>query len=119
MGIELKDNYIYTLQFADDQAILAGDQEDMEYMVRKLVEEYNEWGLTVNLEKTKYLRIGGPPGFLDLENGHRISCCRDYVYLGVRFDESGTDIGEIEKRITSAKKNDRMSQQCAMDWGNN
>ena len=27
----------------------------MEYMARKLKEEYEKWGLAVNLEKTKYV----------------------------------------------------------------
>jgi hypothetical protein len=30
----------------------------MEYMVRKLKEEYEKWGLTINLEETKYVCIG-------------------------------------------------------------
>ena len=27
---------------------------DMEFMARKLKDEYEKWGLTMNLEKTKY-----------------------------------------------------------------
>jgi hypothetical protein len=45
--------YVYSLNFADDQ-ILAQDH-DMEYMARKLKEEYEKWGMTINLEKTKYV----------------------------------------------------------------
>jgi len=30
----------------------------MEYMARKLKEEYKKWGLTINLEKTKYVCTG-------------------------------------------------------------
>ena len=37
--------------FADDQVLLAQDHDDMEYMSRKLKEEYEKWGLAVNLEK--------------------------------------------------------------------
>jgi hypothetical protein len=29
----------------------------MEFMARKLKEEYEKWGLTINLEKTKYIYI--------------------------------------------------------------
>ena len=49
---------MYTLQFADDQVVLAGDKEDLEYMTRKLTETYEKWGLDMNLNKTKYLFIG-------------------------------------------------------------
>jgi C-terminal processing protease CtpA/Prc len=57
-------NYIYiqyiqySLNFADDQVLLAQDHDDMEYMARKLKEEYEKWGLAINLEKTKYVCIG-------------------------------------------------------------
>jgi hypothetical protein len=36
MGIPLENTRQYTIQFADDQAILAGGKEDFEYMTRKL-----------------------------------------------------------------------------------
>ena len=42
--------YVYSLNFADDQVLLAQDHHDMEYMARKLKEEYEKWGLAINLE---------------------------------------------------------------------
>jgi len=42
------------LSFADDQVILAQEYEDLEYMTRKLVEEY---GLSLNISKTKHMMI--------------------------------------------------------------
>ena len=45
--------YVYSLSFADDQVLLAQDSDDMECMAKKLKERYEEWGLTINLEKTK------------------------------------------------------------------
>ena len=47
------------LNFADDQVLIAQDHDDMEFMTRKLKGEYEKWGLTMNLEKTKYICIGG------------------------------------------------------------
>ena len=49
---------MYSLSFADDQVVLAQDHDDLEYMVRKLKEECEEWGLNINLEKKKYICIG-------------------------------------------------------------
>ena len=54
MGIPIQNTYVYSLNFADDQVLLAQDHDDMEYMVRKLKEEYEKWGLAINLEKSKY-----------------------------------------------------------------
>ena len=38
MGIPLENTTLYTLQFADDQVVLAGDKENLEYMTHKLKE---------------------------------------------------------------------------------
>ena len=61
--------YVYSLSFADNQVVLAQDRDDMEYMTRKLKEEYGEWGLTINLEKMKYICIGEGKESLKLEGG--------------------------------------------------
>ena len=55
MGIPIRYTYVYPLNFADDQVLLAQDNDDMVYMARKLKEEYEKWGLNINLEKTKYV----------------------------------------------------------------
>ena len=55
MGIPIQNTYVYSLNFADDQVLLAQDHDDMEYMARKLKEEYEKGGLAVNLEKKKKL----------------------------------------------------------------
>jgi len=59
MGIPLNNTTLDTLRFADDQVILAQDYEDLEYLTRKLVEEYTKWSLEVNVNKTEYVCIGG------------------------------------------------------------
>lgn len=73
-------------------------------MLRKLIEEYEKWGLKVNLEKTKYLFAGGNAGSLKLGEGREISVCRSYKYLGVPFNSTGTDEEEIQARIIQARK---------------
>jgi len=104
MGISLENITLYTLQFADDQVVLAGDKEDLEYMTRKLRETYEKWGLGVNLNKTKYLCIGGTHNNLKLDKDKEIGFCQEYKYLGVIFDTSGTDDKEIRSRAIKARK---------------
>jgi len=58
---------LYTLQFADDQVVLVGDKEDLEYMTSELKETYEKWGLDLNLNKTKYLFIRGTHNNLTLD----------------------------------------------------
>ena len=69
MGIPLEDITLYTLQFADDQVVLAGDKEVLEYMTRKLKENYEKWGLDMNLNKTKYSCTGGNTQQFEIRQG--------------------------------------------------
>ena len=55
MGHTVDNTMIYTLQFADDQEVIAQSKEDLEYMCRNFQEEYSKWGLTMNTDKTKYM----------------------------------------------------------------
>jgi len=55
MGIPIQNTYVYSLNFADDQVLLAQEHDDMEYMPWKLKEEYGKKGTYHKFrEKTKY-----------------------------------------------------------------
>jgi len=41
------------LQFAGDLAVIANDRENIEYTVKKLMEEYEKWKLIVNNPKNE------------------------------------------------------------------
>jgi len=93
-----------TLQFADDEVVLAGDKEDLEYMKRKLKESYEKWGLDMNLNKTKHLYNGETHNNLKLHKDSEIEFCQEYKYLGVIFYTSGTDDKEIRSRVIQVRK---------------
>ncbi len=42
MGVLVNDTCLHSQLFADDQVIMASDREDMEFMLRKLKEEYEK-----------------------------------------------------------------------------
>jgi len=58
--------------FADDKLLVAQDYEDLEYMTRKLMDEYELWGLKLNVKKTEYMAIGDTLRDLQLEDGKGI-----------------------------------------------
>jgi hypothetical protein len=95
MGIPLENTTLYTLQFADDQVVLACDKEDLQSLICKLKETYDKWDLYMNLNKTKYLYVGEKHSNLRLDKKSEIECCQVYKYLGVIFYTSGTDDKEI------------------------
>lgn len=98
MGVQVGERNIQTLLFADDQVILAEDEEDAEYMLRKLVEEYEKWGLELNMEKTQYMTIGTEGRDLNTEKGN-IKRTSQYKYLGVLLTEDGKDDRDILQKI--------------------
>ena len=51
MGLEIQDTTVYALLFAGDQLLIAQDYEDLEYMTRKVIDEYELWGLKLNVKK--------------------------------------------------------------------
>jgi len=104
MGIPLENTTLYTIQFADDQVVLAGDKEDLEYMTRKLKETYEKWSLGMNLNKTRYFCIGETHSNSKLDKDSEIESCPECKYLGVIFDNSGTDDKEIRSRGIQARK---------------
>ena len=89
MGVPIGDgsqDTIYTLLFADDQVLTPQEYEDMELMVRTLLEEYEKWGLKINLERTFYMVCGAEIKDLILEDQKCcIRGCKEFKYLGVKI----------------------------------
>jgi hypothetical protein len=90
MGLEIQYMTIYSFLFADDQLLIAQDYEDLEYMTRKLIDEYELWGLKLNVKKTKYMAIGDTSRDLQLEDRKEtISHVSETTYLRVRITKDG------------------------------
>jgi hypothetical protein len=76
--------------------IIAQDTEDVEYMLRNLVEEYMKWGLQTNLGKTEYLTLDLGSGVVT-ETG-QIKAVNRFKYLGSILEATG------EKRISEGRR---------------
>ena len=103
-GYSNSNTCVYSLSFADGQVLLAQDHDDMEYMARKLKEEYEKWGLAINLEETKYVCMGAGKETLKFDDGEEIKPCTDYTYLGTKIDQFGDNTTEIKHRISQTRK---------------
>jgi len=69
-------------------------------MTRKLIDEYELWGLKLNVKNTKYMAIGDTHRDLQLEDGKGIiSHVIEYTYLGVRITKDGNHEPQINERI--------------------
>jgi hypothetical protein len=48
---------------------MAQNKEDLQYMGRKLQEEYSKCGFTMNIAKTKYMSVGTDTNHLEMDSG--------------------------------------------------
>jgi hypothetical protein len=100
MGLKIQDRTIYSMLFADDQLLIAQNYEELQYMTGILIEEYELWGLKLNVKKTKYMPIRDILRDLQLEDGKGIiNYVNEYTYLGVKITEDGYHEPEINDRI--------------------
>lgn len=90
MGTSIENSTLYTFLFADDQVMVAGDEQNSNYMVRKLKEEYEKWDREMSFIKTERQTIGAPGYYLILEP-EVIRSCECFKYLG---------LGQVAKRIS-------------------
>jgi len=73
-------------------------------MTRKLIDEYELWGLKLNVKKTKYMAIGDTSRDLQLEDGKGIiSYVNEYTYLGVRITKDRNHEPQINDRINRGR----------------
>lgn len=104
MGLPIGDTVLHTLLFADDQVIIAGDEDDAAYMFRKLQEEYNKWGLTINIKKTEYM-VAGEGHNNDLPTDTTVvKGCNSFKYLGVTLSSTGRSHADISNKIGQGKR---------------
>ena len=71
---------------------------------KKTKEEYEKWGLTINLEKTKYVCVGEGKEILKFDGGEERKPCTECTYLGTKIDQLANNTTEIKHRIRQTRK---------------
>ncbi|GJQ78908.1 hypothetical protein Trydic_g77 [Trypoxylus dichotomus] len=108
MGMFLDEHHIYSLEFADDQAILAKDGDDIDYMLKKLRSaRTNIWAAPLAIIRKcvicfKANPVAQQPIMGDLSN-ERIEPARPVVSTGVDYCGSLLIRDGIRKRAARVK----------------
>jgi hypothetical protein len=94
------------LLFADDCALCAGSQEDMQKSVDLFAAACADFGLTISLKKTEVLHQPAPgnpyeDGHVTI-NGQLLQPCEKFTYLGSTLSKCATLDEEIPTRISRA-----------------
>ncbi|XP_030761520.1 uncharacterized protein LOC115886487 [Sitophilus oryzae] len=106
MGVPVGDDCLVTLNFADDQVVIAQDAYNLEFMMSRLNSAYTEWGLTVNIDKTEYLLTNSNDKFdIFITDNAKLRQVEWFKYLGARISSrKGLDKTEVSARIEQGRK---------------
>ena len=93
IGIHIYHFFMILILFADDMVLFSDNRFGLQRGLDKFHEYCNDWGLEVNVEKTKCLvfKNGGRKNRLDkwYYNGNEIETVSEFKYLGFIFSSSG------------------------------
>lgn len=99
---------LYECEFADDVALLATTRAAAEEAIRTYASVASNFGMTVSIQKTKFMVVGSGIGDEDLKpiaiEGGEIENVKEFPYLGSLIAENGSIDAEVDKRIANASK---------------
>ena len=105
-GINIHGQNINNLRYADDTALIATDENDLQKIVDQVKEESSKAGLEMNVKKTMTMVISKNPEGKQLEikvGDQKLEQVKKFKYLGTQITEDGKTETEIKNRINLAK----------------
>src|SRR6266576_382167 len=103
-GSNIGGRKICCVRFADDMVLIDESKEKMQKMLDRLERKCREYGMKINVRKTKVMRIGDKEDVKLKVNGKNIQQVMEYRYLGTRLTCKGNSEAEIKARIGMAKE---------------
>ena len=93
-GLSMEEINIILLLFSDDMVIVGNSPEDLQNSLNLLFKYCSDWGLTVNIQKTKIVVFRKRGQIREGEswtyNDEHIEVVNDFNYLGIVFNYTGT-----------------------------
>jgi hypothetical protein len=95
---------INTVKYADDLVLLAKEEKVLQDMIDKVIEIGKCYGMEMNVEKTKLMRISRQPFPVKIMVGQKqLENVESFKYLGSILTNAGRYTCEIKCRIVMAK----------------
>jgi len=92
------------VKYADDLVLIAKEEKVLQGMIDKLIEIERCYGMEINVEKTKVMRISRQPSpvtiVIDQKQLENVEC---FKYLGSLLTNDGRYTCEIKSRTAMAK----------------
>ena len=80
------------LRYADDTALLAGNEKELSELISKINEVGKQFGMEINIKKTKAMVVSNKPNSPKINiaiDGEQIEQVAPYMYLGSLITEDG------------------------------
>jgi hypothetical protein len=95
---------IHIVKYADDLVLLAKEEKVLQDMIDKLIEIGRCYGMEINVEKTKVMRISRQPFPIKIMiDQKQLENVESFKYLGSMLTNDGRCTCEIKSRIAMAK----------------
>lgn len=104
-GVIINGECLNNLRYADDTVIMSGSEEGLQRLVNRIVTVCEEYGMKLNVSKTKTMVISKNPN-ANVEitiNGNTLERVRKVTYLGCVLNDSWDHSVEIKIRIEKAR----------------
>ena len=93
-GIEIAGRNINNLRYADDTTLMAESEEELKSLWMKVKDESENFGLKLNIQKTKIL-ASGPITSWQID-GEKMETVTDFIFLGSKSTADGDCSHEIK-----------------------
>ena len=101
--------------YADDTAILSDSKQELEELIKELMQKGREFGLKINFSKTKIMKVSGTwekKKSLFIE-GKELKSVTSFEYLGVIFRNDNKETKEFRRRKAMAKRLSGTTSNCS------
>lgn len=104
-GIKVNGIPINNLRYADDTVVIANDPMELQNMMDSIVEHSRNYGLSMNIKKTKTMVFAKSPKNISLKiDGIEVEQVSSIRYLGIKLNERCNIREEIYGRIEQARR---------------
>ena len=101
-GIKIAGRNINNLRYADDTALMAESEEELQSLLMKVKEESEKVGLKLNIQEMKIM-ASGPITSWEID-GETVETVLDFIFLGSKITADGDCSHEIKRRLLLGRK---------------
>ena len=101
-GIKISGRNIINLQYTDDTTLMAESKEELKNLLMKVIEESEEAGLKLNIQKTKIM-ASGPITSWQID-GKTVETVTDFLFWGYKITADSDCSHEIRRHLLLGRK---------------